>query len=611
MVISCKSVVARGHSVHNQDCEKTFSQIFFLTLGKYRLSYAPDTLDLFEAISGGLMPVIMHPEILTEDILSDKKRKAELEVYFALKKTLTDGFHVFYNCNWLDPHQQSNRYDGEADFVIAHEKFGYIVLEVKGGIISRDEKSQQWCSNKIYEIKDPVQQALDSKHVIFKKLKNILGNNIGLIRRRHAVVFPGSGKPKSKSDLGAGMPLDIFMFLDDMPSLGSKVIEVLLNDPPDAVKQYAPLRKAGIDGLIKLFSQGFSLEPRLRTTIGSCEFKILEITQQQKKILKLTENNKRMRISGGAGTGKTSLAIEKAKLLAQSGHSVLFLCFNIPLSKYLNRILDESENIHIHAHYQFCLKVATEANIPLPDKNSEKYWEEVPYILLDALEKKTDMRYDAVIVDEGQDFKDEWIESLENCLKDRDNGFFYVFYDDNQRIYNQSTGGLQKIANTSLHLFENVRNSKPIFAGSSAFYQGGTLESLGPEGLDIEWIEAEQQRDKKLEKILNKLINTEGISKSEIAVLTARSYKNYENFSVGKYEFCRADDINSNYIVLDSIHRFKGLEKQVVILIDLNVAFSKGRSQLLYVGFSRARSLLFIIDDAETIKDLKSYTKIV
>ena len=565
------------------------------------------------------MPVVMHPEILTEDILSDKKRKAEREVYFALKETLTDGFHVFYNCSWLDPHRQSNKEDGEADFVIAHEKFGYIVLEVKGGVISRDEKSQQWYSkdarNKVYEIKDPVKQARDSKHVILEKLKNVLGDNLGFIRTRHAVVFPGSGRPKSKSDLGADMPLDIFMFLDDMPNLGSKVLKTLLNDPSDATTRYAPLKKAGIEELIKFFSQGFSLEPSLLSKIRSCEFKIVEKTEQQKRILEQTEDNGKMRISGGAGTGKTSLAIEKAKRLALSGHSVLFLCFNVPLCKYLNRILDGLENIHVYAYHQLCLRAAKEANIPLPDKTSDedKYWEDVAYVLLDALEKNPDMRYDAIIVDEGQDFRGEWLESLDGCLKDQENGFFYIFYDDNQRIYDKCIDGLQKIANSFFHvrLSHNIRNSKPIFAGSSAFYQGGVLESLGPEGPDIEWIEAEQQqRDKKLEKALNRLTNTEGIPKSEIAVLTARSYKNYENISLGKYEFCRADNINSDYIVLDSIHRFKGLEKKVVILIDLNAPLTKGRLQLLYVGFSRARSLLFVIDDAETIKDLKSYVKI-
>ena len=110
---------------------------------------------------------------------------------------------------------------------------------------------------------------------------------------------------------------------------------------------------------------------------------------------------------------------------------------------------------------------------------------------------------------------------------------------------------------------------------------------------------------------MNRLITTEGVAKSEIAVLTARAHKEYENFSAGKYEFCKADDINSNYIVLDSIHRFKGLEREVVILIDLNLALKNDRLQLLYVGFSRARSLLFVIDDTETIKDLKSYVKAV
>ena len=555
------------------------------------------------------MSVIIYPETLKEDIISDKKRKAELDVYAALKKTLPDGFYVFYNCNWLDPHRRSNKDDGEADFVVAHEKFGYIVLEVKGGVISRDEKSRQWYSkgsdDEVYEIKNPIEQARDSKHVILKKLQKALGKKLGFIATKHAVVFPGSGRPRSDSDLGADMPLDIFMFLEDMPKLGLKVFKALINEPPGSNTKYSPLGKAGIDEMKKLFCQGFDLEPSLQSKIKSCEFKILEATQQQKKIIKQTEDNKKMLISGGAGTGKTALAIEKAKILAQSGYSVLFLCFNIPLSKYLNHVLREWEKIHVHAHHQFCLDIAKKVGVPTPDKNSSNYWDEVPYILLEVLEKSPNTRYDAIIIDEGQDFKDDWLEIIEDCLKDHENGFFYIFYDDNQTIYRKNLDGLRKIDKASFRLFENIRNSKPIFAGSSAFYQGETLESLGPEGLDIDWIEVRrQQRDKELEKTLNKLINNEGIAETEIAILTAKSHKNYEGFFVGRYKFCKADELDSNHIVLDSIHRFKGLEREVVILIDLNAALN--REQLLYVGFSRARSLLFVIDDMETLENLRS-----
>lgn len=556
------------------------------------------------------MSVVMYPEILTEDIRSDKKRKAELKVYSALKKTLPCGFHVFYNCNWLDQHGQSYKNDGEADFVIAHEKLGYIVLEVKGGVISRDKKSRQWYAtgsgNETHKIKNPIEQAKKSKHVIFKKLKEILGNNINSVRREHAVIFPGSGRPRSKSDLGADMPFNIFMFLEDMPKLGSKV-ETLLKDTSDATTPCAPLGKRGIDELINLFNKEFIFEPRLLAKVELSESQIEEATHNQKMILKLMENNNRVLIPGGAGTGKTFLAIEKAKLLEKSEYSVLFLCFNIPLSKHLDRILIESKNTHVHAHNQFCEELAVKANIPLPDKSFDenKYWKKVTSVFLEALEKNPEKRYDAIIVDEGQDFEDEWLEGLEYCLKDSNNGFFYIFYDDNQRIYNQNMSRLKKLDIPSCALFQNVRNSKPIFTGSSAFYQGGDIECLGPDGFEIEWVEAEQQqRDRKLEKVLNTLITTEGFAKSEIAVLTGKSYKEYKNFSVGKYEFCRADDINSDYIVLDSIRRFKGLERQVVILIDLNVV--KKDNQLLYVGFSRARSLLFVIDDAKTIKDLKS-----
>ncbi len=553
------------------------------------------------------MTASVSPKILSEDILSNPKKWAEISVYNILRDALPNEFHVFYNCEWLDKSGKNSSEDGEADFVVAHEKFGFIVLEVKGGVISRDENTRQWYSRgeggKVYKIKDPVKQARTSKHVILDKIKTFVGPKLGFIRTKHAVVFPHSSKPKSEADLGADMPLDIFFFKEDMPNLGAKIFKMLLNDPPGA--KFSPLGPRGIESLQKLFSKGFNFEPSLLAMIKSCEFKILEATDQQKKLLKQLENNDRMLISGGAGTGKTSLGVEKAKHLASSGKSVLLLCFNAPLVQYLKNILNAYPMVDVFTFHQLCIKAANDSGMPLQPRKTKEDWDNLPYVLLEALEKNPDYRYDAIIVDEGQDFDTEWLESLNLCLKNPEKGIFYIFYDDNQRIYKKDLSKLLSISGASFRLFENIRNSKPIFSASKTFYNGGLLESLGPEGIEIEWIESEKQnRDKRLEKLLNKLVNNEGIAESEIAVLTAKSYESYPKLSVGKYDCRRADDPTTDKIVLDSIYRFKGLEKEVVILIDLNTAIDN--TQLLYVGFSRARSLLMVVDTMDAIGALKA-----
>lgn len=313
----------------------------------------------------------------------------------------------------------------------------------------------------------------------------------------------------------------------------------------------------------------------------------------------------RLAVSGGAGTGKTSLAVEKAKGLGRLGKTTLLLCFNAPLSAYLRQMLRNDLNVEVHNFHQFCLKSITNAGIKIPKENQPDFWEELPYLLLDALQDSKSKKYDAIIIDEGQDFRREWLEAALAALKDSKAGTFYLFYDDNQRLY-PATADLSNLADNSIRLFENVRNSRPIFQAARAFYAGGDLESLGPDGLAVEWeaVSAEA-RDRSLEKILNKLVNNEGVAQSEIAILTAKSYESYQPI-IGRYKCCRADDLAANAVILDSIYRFKGLEKEVVILIDLNAATDK--TALLYVGFSRARSLLLVLDTPETIKHLKTQT---
>ncbi len=552
------------------------------------------------------MPTI-YPQIISEKITSDARRRAELEVLDALRATLPKGFHIFYNCDWHYQSETSNRQDGEADFIIAHENLGIAVLEVKGGVISRDSKDRQWHSRdragNTHAIKNPIHQARDSKHVILQKLKESLGSKLGFIQMKHAAVFPDSGKPKSDADLGADMPLDLLFFMEDIPVLGKRILKLLLDS---GGTNHANLGKAGIEVLRQIFNGGFLLEPRISSAIKSCEFKIRVATDQQKKLLKLAESANRLTVSGGAGTGKTSLVIEKAKSLDHAGKKTLLLCFNAPLCAYLREVMLKHPNVDVNTFHQFCLRNMSVAGIPAPANTDQEFWAELPYLLLEALQSAEAIKYDAIIIDEGQDFHKEWIEAALAALKDPAGGVFYLFYDDNQKLYPTAVADLSQLTGNTLRLFENVRNAKPIFETSSIFYSGGELQSLGPDGLAIDWESASaDMRDRALEKILNRLINNEGVTQSEIAVLTAKPYETY-SARIGHYQCCRAEELKSNAIVFDSIYRFKGLEREVVILIDLGTALEK--ISLLYVGFSRARSLLAVLDTPETIRYLKAHT---
>ena len=115
----------------------------------------------------------IFPPVLPREMREDPRRQAEIRVYDRLRDQL-EGFTVFYHCPWYDENAAHGSRDGEADFVVAHPHWGFVVLEVKGGIVSRDENTRIWRSRnkqgRVFEIKNPVEQALVSKHVILRKL---------------------------------------------------------------------------------------------------------------------------------------------------------------------------------------------------------------------------------------------------------------------------------------------------------------------------------------------------------------------------------------------------------------------------------------------------------
>ena len=164
---------------------------------------------------------IMFPSVLPDYIRRDPFREAEVWVYDELKTQLPDSYRCYYSRPWLGLTSRGEEIEGEADFVIAHPEKGVLVVEVKGGGVRRLEGSEQWVSRNRFNItnniKDPVKQAIDSKHLLLKKLKEHPGWSGAWVTMRHGVIFPDCAP--QKRDLGVGMPLFIFAFSTQMDRL--------------------------------------------------------------------------------------------------------------------------------------------------------------------------------------------------------------------------------------------------------------------------------------------------------------------------------------------------------------------------------------------------------
>jgi ATP:corrinoid adenosyltransferase len=402
---------------------------------------------------------LMFPRPLPEETRRDAGRAAERLLYDFFERLLPATVRVFYRFAWLAKRRNAGARDGETDFLIAEPDRGLMVLEVKGGGIARDGQTGRWTSTSrtgdVYDIKDPVEQTRKAQYALRDKLASIPAWREARVRIVRAVAFPDCKDPGQP--LAADLPREMTVYADDLRYLPEKI---------DAIFRFWGDREGGdhhlaahlLTLLEQILAPTFQLRLPLGSSISDDDRQIVELTAQQFDVLKWVARNRRVAVSGGAGTGKTMLAVEKAKRLAVEGYRTLLTCFNIPLAAYLRESVGPLERLTVTNFHDFCYQTGCKAGMTLVDPSDPS--QPAPYYeaLLHALEALPDERFDAIVVDEGQDFLETYWVALQFALSDPDDGILYVFYDDNQRLYR---GGIPT-GLVPIHLDQNLRNTRTI-----------------------------------------------------------------------------------------------------------------------------------------------------
>ena len=111
-----------------------------------------------------------------------------------------------------------------------------------------------------------------------------------------------------------------------------------------------------------------------------------------------------------------------------------------------------------------------------------------------------------------------------SLLEDPDDGILYIFYDDNQRLYDRH--GAFPITETPFHLPENCRNTKQIHEAVMVFYESDNVpRCLGPEGPEpkLYGVSSGENEAEEVQKLVDELVKDEGVDPGDIAILTRRS----------------------------------------------------------------------------------------
>ncbi|MGF6157416.1 hypothetical protein M2267_002675 [Ensifer sp. KUDG1] len=534
----------------------------------------------------------MHPRSLAPHILKDPKRSSEVRVYDRIRDQVPDDYVCYYSRSWHQADDDGAEYDGEADFILAHAQHGLLFIEVKGGRVSCREEDEQWLSTDRdgfrFKIKNPIAQAKSSKHHFLKRLNDNRRLGKRFIRARHAAILPGSAKPARA--LGPDAPLEIIAFGDDMDTLGKWLV--------DRMKEGGDVRETalGLDGmhaLDELVTGHFELRAHIGTSLAEDALVIERLTAEQAWLLDSLEDNREIAISGGAGSGKTVLAIEKAFRSSANGRRTLLTCFNAPLANYLKDVCKDRPNLVVASFHSICRALAEQSGTQLPKNSGPEFFSTLlPEVLIEAVTNSPELGFDTIIVDEGQDFRDSWLNALRLCLRDVPDSEFYVFYDDNQRLFSHDDTFIRALPQSGISLTRNLRNTRKIHLLMSKWYQGKSSRAAGPEGEAVGVIEVKRPdlAIGRVKERVAQLVRSGQATPGQIAVLTGRATDiDSELFRIAGAETCRADSIHPERIVFDTVRRFKGLSRPCVFIVGIEDILEP---ELVYVATSRANLLL-------------------
>ena len=325
-------------------------------------------------------------------------------------------------------------------------------------------------------------------------------------------------------------------------------------------------------------------------------------------------------IVGASGSGKTLVLAHKAGFLQRYNpaiKSILFVCYNITLVNYVKRILAGKgvpigeAGVTVCHFYELCSWITRES-IPY-EKEDNAFYEMVAQ---EALSKvgSYGKRFDAVLVDEGQDFTPEMFKVVTGLLNPATNNLT-IALDDNQNIYRPKAQwkdlGIQ--ARGRVHRLKSVYRNTAEIAGFAARFLGNKArnerkkQTRSSSFLTTFTIftarrpncAGSRRSTRMVAGVAEKaaaVIKAEGCPFSEIAVLFAlkRPDKNraeslpemveaalekqgiLSQWMSESYRSKKAYDITTNRVTISTIHSAKGLDYSVVFLLGLDLPNAQG-----------------------------------
>ena len=521
-------------------------------------------------------------------------------VMFEALSLLPDDYYVFHSFS-VTRFRENVITQEETDFVIFHPAKGIICIEAKSGHVRYENGQWLYSSGLPMKHGGPYHQANRNKFELMDYIKESnLSDTVKRCKFLHAVWFPSVTEAQfAEINLPSEADRKITLTKEALKNPKEYIDKIFDIELPSG--RFTNLSENDTNRLItEILCPTFHVFPSSSMEIDVKKMRFHRLLKEQALILDFLTEQKTAVINGLAGTGKTVIALEKAKRHAVLGEKVLFLCFNVKLKEHLAESCVD-KNIDFYTIAGLACKYCNTIT-PDYDRLKEK---------LEAMYFSRNFPYKHVIVDEGQDFgmeniaETDILEIIRDIITDDEaaEGSFYIFYDRTQMVQSEYLPSIIENADCKLTLYKNCRNTANIAATSLK-----PISQKKPKVFEgcVQGVPAKVYFRSSLEikAIVDRIIDSlQSEHYDNIVILTCKteSHSALSGF---------ASDNRYNGCLFTTCRKFKGLEADAVILVDVESDTFENENVLrFYVGASRARLRLAIVanlDDEDCIAVLRN-----
>lgn len=517
-------------------------------------------------------------------------RSEELDTLRQLQAELPPAYTVFHGIHWSREYRNGIKF-GELDFVVVNQAGKVLVIEQKNGRLEETENGLvKLYPDRVKPVGDQVRRNLDGVREKFKAAQHYQAD----LQLDYLIYCPDHRIVNLNA---AALDASRIVDAESRGRLAERV-EALLE--PGQPCPHA-------ERVHQFFRQTFDLVPDIHAHVSSQERNFTRLSTELVHLLEGLEMKPfRLRVDGTAGAGKTLVARQFFDQTVSQNRRPLFVCYNRPLAEKFGAGIGEQGMVA--TFHGLCSKFLAERGHRFDwdeMKSDPTFWSRVTELVVGE-NIPEEWKFDTLIVDEGQDFEQEWVEILKLFLRD-DQEILWL-EDQDQNLRGQPPIVLDGFVGYRAR--RNYRSPESIarFIRRTLPFKFEGANDLPGLGVGVTPYSKGADQPAAVGKIVSGLLE-QGLSHDDMVILTLRGsgesvFSNRER--VGGYplrRFTQGYDLFGNQLMtpgkllFESVRRFKGQQAPAIVLVDVDPMADKGEmfKRLLYSGMTRATVRLDLV----------------